>query len=375
MNYFQYYSSNTVAGSGNQLYFTIDEEEIRTGRVFYRVTAGGKYDYSFLFSNLMDSTFSDGKLSHKNLICEPWTIHEANIKKVKKFNTEKEITDLEIKEEGGDVIFSTTHPITFSGNCKKVVMPGEFFYADPVSLSFEKNEYFCLEITFSGTMLPYHEESLLPIFVKQANGWNYCRQMPVPGMIGCSRKVKLKIGYLGDSITQGIGTPYNSYLHWNAILSEMLGEEYAYWNLGLGYGRANDAASDGAWLYKAKQNDVVVVCYGVNDLLRGRTEEQIKQDLKTIVSILKEQGIKVVLQTIPPFDYEGELTKKWTKMNEYIKTVLCNEVDLIFDNVTFLGDKEHPQKALFGGHPNAEGCKIWAEEFYHVLKPFLEEVE
>lgn len=62
-------------------------------------------------------------------------------------------------------------------------------------------------------------------------------------------------------------------------------------------------------------------------------------------------------------------------MNEYIKTVLCNEVDLIFDNVTFLGDKEHPQKALFGGHPNAEGCKIWAEEFYHVLKPFLEEVE
>ena len=31
---------------------------------------------------------------------------------------------------------------------------------------------------------------------------------------------------IGDSITQGIGTKLNSYLHWNAILSEKLGEEY-----------------------------------------------------------------------------------------------------------------------------------------------------
>lgn len=35
---------------------------------------------------------------------------------------------------------------------------------------------------------------------------------------------------------------------WDSKLEERLGEAYMYWNLSLGFGRANDAASDDAWL-------------------------------------------------------------------------------------------------------------------------------
>lgn len=41
---------------------------------------------------------------------------------------------------------------------------------------------------------------------------------------------------------------FYSYDPWDSKLKERLGEAYMYWNLSLEFGRANDAASDDAWL-------------------------------------------------------------------------------------------------------------------------------
>lgn len=370
MKYFENFTSNTYAGSGNQLYFKMNENEIRTGRVFYRISVGGKYNYSILFSNIIDSTYADGSISHKNLICDEWTIHSLKIGKCKWFNATKDITELimDDDDEISDIVVTDLINITFNGQTTKEVMPGEFFSSDPVKLEFKKDEYLCIEITFSGKMIPYHEESLLPVFVKQGEKWVYSKFMPFAGMIGCDRKVRGRIAYLGDSITQGIGTAPNSYLHWNAIFSEKLGSDYSYWNLGLGYGRANDAASDGSWLYKAKQNDIIFVCYGVNDILRGQAEEQIKADLTYIVKALKNEGKKVIIQTIPPFDYQGQNIKKWERINLFILTELKDKADFIFDNTRFLGKKEMPSDTIYGGHPNEVGCKIWAGALFKKIK-------
>ena len=45
--YFARYHANTLAGSGNQSWFSLAGE--RTGRVFYQVFAGGEYRWSPLF--------------------------------------------------------------------------------------------------------------------------------------------------------------------------------------------------------------------------------------------------------------------------------------------------------------------------------------
>lgn len=376
MKYFEQYNSNTYAGSGNQLYFEMPDGEIRTGRVFYKISVQGKYDYSILFSNIIDSTYADGSLSHKNLICDSWKIHNARIGKCKKIDAAKEISEMIVADENenkdADIVVSNLTDVTFNGQKCKEVMPGEFFSSDPISFDFDKDEYLCLEITFSGKMIPYHEESLLPVFINENGDWKYSKHMPFAGMIGCNRKVKGRIAYLGDSITQGIGTAINSYLHWNAILSQKIGDEYAFWNLGIGYGRANDAASDSAWLYKAKQNDIVFVCYGVNDILRGQTEEQIKSDLIYIVDILKKAGKRVILQTVPPFDYKGANIEKWKNINIYIKTILKDKVDFVFDNVPYLGKTECLSDAEYGGHPNEEGCAIWAQALFAEIKDLFE---
>ena len=93
MKYFDEFNSNTYAGSGNQFYFNTNENEKYTGRVLYKISAGGKYNYSLLFSNIIDSTFADGSISHKNLICENWFIHSARIGRCAGINASENISE------------------------------------------------------------------------------------------------------------------------------------------------------------------------------------------------------------------------------------------------------------------------------------------
>ena len=359
MEFFKKYVSNTLAGSGNQHFFINEAPElVQTGRIYYKLFSGGEYNYSLLFSNIIDSTFADGSKSHKNIVCDSWKIERAALCIVPDCdpNSEHNFT-----------------PITFDGKEYKNVNPGEFFCSDPVSLKGNKGDYLCFEVSFTGEMIPYHEETHIPTFVLDGNNcWGKAKCMPFPAMIGCDRKVKLRVAYIGDSITQGLGTPFNSYLHWCANVSEMLGEDYAYWNLGLGYGRGADAATNGAWLFKAKQSDVAVVCFGVNDL-GSFTADEIKASILNIVRRLKAAGVTVAVQTIPPYNYDERYRGNWACVNEWIKTELINSCDMVFDVVKVLGEsEENSHMAKYGGHPNAEGCKAWSDALYAPLKELIE---
>lgn len=233
MEYFKKYVSNTIAGSSNQaVHFTENENKEYKSRAYYKVNKKGRYGYSFLFSNIIDSIFVAP--AHRNLICSSWKICKMRVGVCDGCNMEYAVEP--------EKMFN----VTFNGKYEKCVMPGEFFCTDEIELDCSDKQYICIEITFKGKMIPYHHEILVPVFREQNSKWVSSKIIPAVNMIGCKRYVRLKIGYLGDSITQGIGTKENSYKHWNAILSEKLGEDYAYWNLGIGCASSADAASDGA---------------------------------------------------------------------------------------------------------------------------------
>lgn len=351
MKYFKEFVSNTLAGSSSQSYFKAEENEINTGRVFYRIFKGGTFDYSLLFTNITDSTFADGSHSYRNMILDEWEIISASVCITK--NAEAEIEG-EFKK------------LTFEGKTTKTVMPGEFFSSDPIKLSAEKGDYLCLEIVFKGRMIPCHWEIVVPTYRMVDGKWESAKEIPVPSMIGIRRSPKLKIGFWGDSITQGVGTELNSYTHWNAVLADMLGDDYSYWNIGLGYGRADDAATGGAWFFKAKQMDKVSVCFGVNDILRGFSAEKIKENLQTIVNKLHAEGKKVLVQTVPPFDMDQEQEEIRLNVNKFILAEL--DADEVFNNDPILADGS---RAIYEGHPDKTGCKKWAEALCHTFKEFI----
>lgn len=358
MTVFEEFSSNTYAAAGNQLFFDADPTVLRVGRVFFKIAQAGTFRYSLFFTNTIDSTYADGAFCHHDLPCGTWEIVKAAVACCKNVTMDAAVNET---VEG-------FLPLTFDKSVSKTVAPRECFHSDPLPLTFEENDYLCLELCYRGTHMPYHEESLLPIFAKTNDSWVYDRHMPLPAMIGCDRPVKARIGYIGDSITQGVGTSPNSYSHWNALLSQALGSDYAYWNLGIGYGRASDMAAGGIWFEKAQQNDVLFVCYGVNDLLQGATAEQLIHDLKSIVTRLKTMKKTVILQTVPPFDYDTETTQRWHAVNKFIRDELAQTVDFCFDSVPILGKDIHePHVARYGGHPNEEGCAAWAKALFEAL--------
>ena len=360
MKWFAKYSSNTIAGSGNQAAFTANASEVRTSRVYYKLLSGGTYGYSFLYTNILDSTFAQGDKCNCNMLCDEWEIVRASVGVCKECGPEQ-ATDPE-----------NALPLTFMGEKSHTLMPGEFLTSDEVRITAAKGEYLCVEMEFRGSLIPCHPESILPAFVLEDGKWVSSRELPFASMIGCDRPVQARVGFLGDSITQGIGTPWNAYTHWNALCAQAIGEKWSWWNLGLGYARAYDAASNGAWLYKAKHVDYAVVCYGTNDVGFGRTADQIVGDLRTIVDKLHEAGTKVLLQTLPPFDRTEEKNDIWLEVNRRVREELAPRADAFFDVVPVLIDgQEQNGRSRYGSHPDETGCARWAEALIPVLREFL----
>lgn len=359
MEFLERYISCTAAGSGSQNWFETDGAERITCRAYFRLSRGVR-SCALLYSNLIDSTYADGSRSHANFVPGEWTILSLRAGAVKK-------SDIGVCFEP-----DAFTQVLFDGHAGKRVRPGEIFESDPFAFSAGRGEYMCLEMVFSGRRVPCHTESLLPAFRLTEDGWQRSTEMPFPCMIGTEREGETRVGLIGDSITQGIGTEANSYTHVAALLQDALGPKTAVWNLGLGYGRAHDAALDGSWLFRARHNDIVSVCFGVNDLLQTGNAEQLKKDLTYIVRALKQSGVKTLIQTVPPFDYAPGLREKWMDVNAYIRGELALEADAVFDNVPVLcRSEDEPHMSRYGAHPNKEGNAAWAEKLLPVLKTLL----
>ena len=351
--YFERFSSDTVAGSANQVLMPIEKRITSTGRVAYRLADGGEY-YSLLYSNLIDSTYDKGQHSKCNDMGEDWQIHQLKMglsDSLEQFPEEMTV-------------------VTFDGNSEKTVSGPEIFCTDPVLLNGRKNQYLHLEMTFSGRRFPSHVEINIDVKKKNENGeFVFNTDMPVPLMVGVDRDIKKRIGFIGDSITQGIGTPRESYLHWVAQIKEGLGKDVSVWDLGIGYSRGSDAATNGFWLERAKKCDVVNVCFGVNDINAGRTFEQITGDLETINGLLNEAGCKTVAITVPPFNFTGDARTRWEKINEYIRTVLSKKADGFFDFAKYTcDDAPNDNMAKYGGHPDIEGSTVIANAYLKDVK-------
>ena len=106
---------------------------------------------------------------------------------------------------------------------------------------------------------------------------------------------------------------------------------------------------------------------GVNDLLRGRTGEEVVADLTTIVRALKAAGCRVILFTVPPFDMTGVAKDYWYYVNDKIRLTIANEADAVFDFAAVLGQPApNAHLSVYGGHPNAEGCAVAAKAYLAV---------
>lgn len=351
---FTTYVSNTVVSTGNNFY--IEKAENITYRAYLPVEEYGELEYKFFFTNTVDSTYTKGKIAFVGKSGGSYTISNATV------------------ADGGtgveDKITNRT-PITFGGKETKEVTADESYWSDPVTMNIPEGHYMVWEWTVSGEGIPCNKMSSLTSTASSADGetFEFCDEIPLPQIIGAKRDVKHTVAAIGDSITQGCQTEQMKYEFWASKISTQLGSDVAFFNCGLGWARASDAASNENWLSRVSQYDTVIVAFGTNDIVSGKyggkksSAEEIDEYLDAIVSYLTEKGCDVILFNAPPQDFKKTNEGIRTALNEKIPAIAEKYGAKFFDFSALLSTEDEPGKAVYGGHPNGEGGTVVADAF------------
>ena len=336
------FSSDCIIGSANQELVRLDQPQTITGRCRYRLAHGGA-QFSLLFSNIIDSTYADGSVSRAGDVGGTWTIHQMRIG---------------LRDDDRAAEPAQWFPVTFDGAAEKTVTGAVTFATDPVALHARAGQTLCYELTFTGDCCPHHPEALLPVEVQTDDGFVPDKRIPLPLMIGCDRPVRRRIGFIGDSITQGIGTETGSYAHWAARIAARFPADCSAWDMGSGYARAADAAQDGAWLARAKTCDLVHVCFGVNDLYHDRrTADEVLADLQTIVRALKHARVREDQTTYchAHLEYDDGIAECWEV--EFAAGAVEYEYEIALDGTVQKSEQESHAAAAGVGDIGAAGAQ------------------
>lgn len=351
---FTTYVSNTVVSTGNNFY--IEKAENITYRAYLPVEQYGELEYKFFFTNMVDSTYAKGKDAFVGKDGGAYTVSNAVI------------------ADGGtsteDKITNRT-PVTFGGKETKEVTADESYWSDPVTMNIPEGHYMVWEWTVSGEGIPCNKMSSLTSTASSADGetFEFCDEIPLPQIIGAKRDVKHTVAAIGDSITQGCQTEQMKYEFWASKISTQLGSDVAFFNCGLGWARASDAASNENWLSRVSQYDTVIVAFGTNDIVSGKyggkksSAEEIDEYLDAIVSYLTENGCDVILFNAPPQNFKKTNEGIRTALNEKIPAIAEKYGAKFFDFSALLSTEDEPGKAVYGGHPNGEGGTVVADAF------------
>ena len=348
------FASNTGISTSHNNHIVLNKGETRTFRILLHPTVYGRLDWKFMFSNTVDSTWDDGSVSYADLA-------GGNF----------EITASSVCAADEDLVLGAFSDVKWK---KTVIEPRECVWSEKVTLDIPNNGYivfsWCLTALNDNCVLPSTPDSQALCYTcdnnaayEQMAAFTADQNVSVPDLFAADRDITAKMVFMGDSITQGCGTRVNYYEQWATRIALGMDKDISVWNIGLGFGRGGDAARDGAWLKKAKQADVVNICFGVNDIFQTRDAELLINNLRKIVELLHENGTRAVLFTVPPFDMQGEDEKRWRRVVDTVRNDGLG-ADAVFDIANMLCQPiPNDHMAAFGGHPDGRGGAAVAGEY------------
>ena len=173
---------------------------------------------------------------------------------------------------------------------------------------------------------------------------------------------EIKIMLYGDSLMAGYGLNQNENLS-SALAAKFSLEETAV--LIINASVSGNTTSNGLarldWSLGESPN-IVILCLGANDMLRGIDPKYIKENLNTMISKINESGSKVILAGMrSPKSMGGIYQQRFDQMYREI----AEEHDLTFMPFLLEGialEKKYLQND--DKHPNALGIQVMANNLY-----------
>lgn len=175
------------------------------------------------------------------------------------------------------------------------------------------------------------------------------------------------LAFLGDSLTAGYGVEAQEAFP-ALIEARLKGKDWKVVNAGI----SGDTTAGGLrrldWLYKQKI-DVLFLCLGANDGMRGVPVAEVERNLRAIVDKARAKGSVVVLAGVQiPENYGADYRQRFSA----IFPRLARQRKLAY--LPFLLEGVAMRPELNQGdriHPNAAGHRIVAENVWKTLEPVL----
>jgi acyl-CoA thioesterase-1 len=202
-------------------------------------------------------------------------------------------------------------------------------------------------------------------------GCNSKAQAPVVSAIAepAPQPVLGTLVFLGDSLTAGLGLPQEQ--AFPALIEGRLRVAGRPWRV-VNAGVSGDTTAGGVarldWIYKQRV-DVLFLCLGANDGLRGIPVAETERNLRTILDRARAEDTQVVLAGLQlPENYGPVYRRSFAQ----IFPRLAKEYRLPLLPFLLEGVAMEPRLNQTDGiHPNAEGARIVADHVWLALDPIL----
>ncbi len=155
----------------------------------------------------------------------------------------------------------------------------------------------------------------------------------------------------GDSITYGYGVKQSA--SYPAILAKKTGLHVI--NAGVSGEVSSEALLRLPELLKTKP-DIVILCHGGNDILRKLSRENLKNNLLSMINIIKQSGAEVLLVGVPDFGLFGLKTA-------VLYTEIADETGVIYEKDILSVVESDRRFKSDHIHPNEKGYEMMADAF------------
>ena len=188
----------------------------------------------------------------------------------------------------------------------------------------------------------------------------------IPTKVYCN----LKIALFGDSLMSGYGL--DEEFHLSTVLEKNLqikGFDVKIINASVSGDTTSGGLNRLSWLISQKHIDIVVLCLGANDMLRGIDPNFVRQNLIKIMELLTEKKITILLAGMIS---QGSFGDEYKKNFDKIYPELAIKFNVSFLPFLLDGVALNPELNLDDGkHPNSKGVKRISKNLEKILITLL----
>ena len=175
-----------------------------------------------------------------------------------------------------------------------------------------------------------------------------------------------KVLLFGDSLMAGYGLPKEHHL--SLVLQNNLNK--AGLSIEVINGSVSGSTSSGGlnraeWTLSENNIDLMILCLGANDMLRGISPKETKKNLEKIINIAQNKNIKVILAgmiapTSHGFKYKKNFDKIYPDLSKQYNLPL---IPFLLEDVAL-----KPELNLSDGmHPNSKGTVVISETLQEMI--------